>query len=340
MPKVSVIVPIYNVEKYLPKCVDSIINQTLKDIEIILVDDESPDNCPQICDDYAKKDNRIKVIHQKNKWLSGARNSGIEIATGDYLCFVDSDDFIAPEMCEKLYNFTVQNGTDLTMYDHCSVDEEGNILAISPYKKHLGDKRIFNKKDIENIIYPIIISSHAINGAPFKIYKRELFDKGFRFDETLRYGEDYASCLSVFPMANKVGYLEEVLYYYTTNPASIMGAYDPQRINRLIILYELREEFLKKNNLDTEENKKKSAKLLLKLVVEKIFELFSDRNSQFDCNKKYDAKQICRDAELREAISRIKISELETGKAGKLCLLGLKLSNVTLIKLASKIYNR
>ena len=94
MAKVSIVVPIYNVEKYLKQCVESIINQTLKDIEIILVYDCSPDNCPQMCDDYARRDNRIKVLHKKNGGLSSARNAGIEVATGDYIGFVDSDDYI------------------------------------------------------------------------------------------------------------------------------------------------------------------------------------------------------------------------------------------------------
>lgn len=97
---ISIIVPVYNVEKYLERCIESIVNQTYKDIEIILVDDGSPDNCPVICDRYAEKDNRIKVIHKQNGGLINARKSGLEIAQGDYIGFVDSDDWIEPEMYE------------------------------------------------------------------------------------------------------------------------------------------------------------------------------------------------------------------------------------------------
>ena len=93
-PKVSIIVPIYNVERFLDRCMDSLLNQTLKDIEIIMVDDGSPDNCPQMCDEYAKNDSRVKVIHKKNAGLGMARNSGLEIATGEYVAFVDSDDYV------------------------------------------------------------------------------------------------------------------------------------------------------------------------------------------------------------------------------------------------------
>ena len=104
MPLVSIIVPVYKTEKYIHECVDSLINQTLKDIEIILVDDGSPDNCPAICDAYADKDNRIVVIHKDNGGLSDARNVALETAKGDYIGFVDSDDFVEPTMFEKLYN--------------------------------------------------------------------------------------------------------------------------------------------------------------------------------------------------------------------------------------------
>ncbi|MEO6347158.1 MAG: glycosyltransferase, partial [Aquaticitalea sp.] len=101
-PTISVIVPVYDVERFLHKCIDSIINQTYKHLEIILVDDGSPDNCGLICDAYVKKDPRIKVIHKKNKGLSAARNSGLEIATGDYIGFVDSDDWVHEKMFEAL----------------------------------------------------------------------------------------------------------------------------------------------------------------------------------------------------------------------------------------------
>ena len=118
MAKVSIVVPIYNVEKYLEQCVDSIINQTLKEIEIILVDDGSPDNCPQMCDEYAKKDSRIKVVHKKNGGLSSARNAGIEVATGDYIGFVDSDDYIVNDATLKLETWIKE------------IDDKDDIVAV------------------------------------------------------------------------------------------------------------------------------------------------------------------------------------------------------------------
>lgn len=112
---ISVIVPIYNVEKYLTKCIESIINQTYENLEIILVDDGSPDNCPIICDEYAKRDSRVKVIHKKNGGLSDARNAGLDIATGEYIMFIDSDDFVEIDMMESMMNNMIDNNVDLVV---------------------------------------------------------------------------------------------------------------------------------------------------------------------------------------------------------------------------------
>lgn len=110
---ISVIVPIYNVEKYLARCVDSIINQTYKNLEIILVDDGSPDNCPKMCDDFAKKDSRISVVHKENGGLSDARNAGMKIASGECIVFVDSDDYIHCNMIDKMYGVMLKDGSEV-----------------------------------------------------------------------------------------------------------------------------------------------------------------------------------------------------------------------------------
>ncbi|MEE1475929.1 MAG: glycosyltransferase [Fusobacterium sp.] len=125
--KVSVVVPVYNVEKYLDRCIQSILNQTLKEIEIILIDDGSPDSCPKICDQYAKKYNKIKVVHKENQGLGFARNSGIEIATGEYIAFVDSDDFIEKNMFEYMYKISIENEVDMCMAGYYIYNTRNNI---------------------------------------------------------------------------------------------------------------------------------------------------------------------------------------------------------------------
>ena len=152
MAKISIIVPVYNVEKYIFECVDSLINQTYKNLEIILVDDSSPDNCPQICDEYAQKDDRIKVIHKPNGGLSDARNAGIESATGEYLMFVDSDDYIALDMIEQLiYGISVVNAgiavCDYTSDDRAldiGINKKVEVLSSKKAIKSISQQKVLN----------------------------------------------------------------------------------------------------------------------------------------------------------------------------------------------------
>ena len=138
-PLISVIVPIYNVEKYLARCVDSIVNQTYKNLEIILIDDGSPDLCPQMCDDYAEKDSRIKVVHKKNGGLSDARNAGMAVATGEYISFIDSDDYVSDDFFECLLDVMNKENSDIAecsvvkFYEDNRFDEFSDDLSVKTY---------------------------------------------------------------------------------------------------------------------------------------------------------------------------------------------------------------
>ncbi|MGN1326481.1 MAG: glycosyltransferase family 2 protein, partial [Clostridia bacterium] len=127
MPKITVIMPVYNVEKYLEEAIDSVIYQTYQNLEIILIDDGSTDNSGNICDEYAKKDSHIKVIHQENKGLSGARNTGLDIATGEYIMFIDSDDIFPKDACEKMLKFMEEKDADYIVGNYTNMSEEGEI---------------------------------------------------------------------------------------------------------------------------------------------------------------------------------------------------------------------
>ena len=131
--KLSIIVPVYNVEPYLRRCIDSILAQTFTDFELILVDDGSPDNCPAICDEYAEKDPRIVVIHKQNGGLSDARNAGLDIARGEYIGFVDSDDYIDAEMYEKMYNAAIMHNSDIVScaYERIDISKGKRSVSIS-----------------------------------------------------------------------------------------------------------------------------------------------------------------------------------------------------------------
>ena len=157
MAKVSIIIPIYNVEKYLRECLESVINQTLKDVEIICVDDGSPDNCPQICDEYASKDNRIKVIHKENGGYGSAMNVGLDNATGEYIGIVEPDDYIESNMYEDLYKIAQKFDSDIVKSAYWEIfeDEENNKIRAYSYWAHeiKMPEKSFKIQDCPNFFY-------------------------------------------------------------------------------------------------------------------------------------------------------------------------------------------
>ena len=133
---ISIVLPIYNVENYIEKCMESVLNQTYKNIEIILVDDGSPDNCPIICDQYVKEDNRVKVVHKENGGLSDARNAGIKVANGDYITFIDSDDYVDKDYVEFLYNTIEETDADIAIGGHRVIYDSGKIIEMELIYPH------------------------------------------------------------------------------------------------------------------------------------------------------------------------------------------------------------
>ena len=217
--KISIIVPIYKVEKYIKKCIESIINQTYKNIEIILVDG-SPDNCGKICDEFAKKDSRIVVIHKKNGGLSDARNKGTEIATGDYIMYVDGDDYIELSACEELYNIINENKADIVCYNFKKVDESG---------KKIDNNNIYsqgNTKDKIIMSYEeaMIDNLHRKNiryEAGSKIYANKIVKK-IKFPLGML-AEDFATFYKFLAEAKKIIFYDRCLYYYLQRTGSIMA---------------------------------------------------------------------------------------------------------------------
>ena len=214
---ISVIVPVYKVEKYLKKCVDSIINQTYRNLEIILVDDGSPDSCPQMCDEYLKIDSRIKVIHQENGGLSAARNAGIRISNGEYIGFVDSDDYIVPTMYEILFNNIVEKNSDLAICNYKFVDEDG-LPIHQQTESPINDEILTGYETLEKL---------NENGwwyyitAWNKLYKRNIFDK-IKFPEG-KLHEDVFVAHEIFARCEKVVTMQEILYLYVQRQDSIMS---------------------------------------------------------------------------------------------------------------------
>lgn len=222
-PKVSVIVPVYNVpEKYLEKCVSSLVNQTLKDIEIILVDDGTPNTSGKLCDKFAKKDNRIKVIHQENKGLCGARNTGVKSSNGEWISFVDGDDWIEPNAYEKLYYIGTKNNVDVVMFGY--VKNYPSKSIVMHYEKYFENEKVYNTKEDISYLQKMILNYNANCAmAPTKFIKKSVIEKYNIFhDEKLRQGaEGIEFNIRLFSKIRSALFLNETFYHYIYNDESI-----------------------------------------------------------------------------------------------------------------------
>ena len=215
---VSIIVPVYNVEKYLKECVDSIINQTYKNLEIILIDDGSTDRSSEICDRYAKADDRILVIHQKNGGLSDARNTGLDNCSGDFIMFVDSDDKIKPETVKKMYAVLTEAGAEICICGAQQFGEKNEPFTIEEPIKYINGTEALNDY-FEHIAYYVIACG--------KLYKRECFEK-LRF-ETGKIHEDEFILHKLFYGVKKIACINDLLYEYRRADSSItLSAYTIQ----------------------------------------------------------------------------------------------------------------
>lgn len=216
--KISVIIPIYKVEKYIDQCIESVINQTYDNLEIILIDDGSPDNCPRICDDYACKDERVIVIHKKNGGLASSRNVGLDVASGDLISFVDSDDWIDKEMFEEMVQIKEKNNASIVCCE--GVHTDGKVLLEECFDcKDTGT--ILSGKEAAKEILLDKVGSQVVKG----LYDKVCWDN-VRFPEGMLY-EDIPTTFRAFEKASSIVYLNETFYKYRINPKSISGSPNP-----------------------------------------------------------------------------------------------------------------
>ena len=235
-PLVSVIVPIYKVEPYLRRCLDSLVNQTYANLEIILIDDGSPDGCPQICDMYAAKDNRIVVIHKENGGLSDARNAGLDICKGEYVSFVDSDDWVDEEYIEILIDIATKENVDITIGENIQtnqvVQKQNTESITKTYSSKEALVHLFSQRHVAHIV------------SWGKIYKRHLFST-FRFP-TGKFHEDEFTTYLLFDKSKKISHTSRILYFYFQRFDSIMGNQHP---HDLLEAEEKQFDFILKNNM-------------------------------------------------------------------------------------------
>lgn len=222
--KISIIVPIYKVEKYLDKCIESLVNQTYTNLEIILVDDGSPDKCPEMCDKWAEKDSRIKVIHKPNGGLSDARNAGMKEANGEYIVFTDSDDFLDKHFIEYLYIAIIDNEVEMSScdfayyYDGDIVTNEVTRGKITVSSSETAIEDILNNRNVRAVAWNKMFHRGLLVGEEFPVGK---------------YHEDEFFSYRIIHKAKKIAYIDSALYYYRQREGSIMASFNIKHLDSL-----------------------------------------------------------------------------------------------------------
>lgn len=318
-PLVSVVVPIYNSGKYLRRCLDSLIIQTYGSIEIILVNDGSTDSSPAICDEYAAKDSRIKVIHKSNAGVSEARNTGLDAATGIYIHFTDSDDWLESNAYEILVNVAEYKLCDVVRYNaYNSSNAVVNRVSYNGY---------YSGETLENDINLAYIGSEKFGGefllgVPWLYFiKRDLIEKNkIRFNKNLRRCEDRLFTLSTLLLTGSMVFIDDALYHYETSAGSLSNRYDPLRWEQeLMYLDELKKFYtsVKSPQFAAKANLRIGNEYILRAIVSVNNEFFSDNKNSF--SKRYiDTKNIIENRYVQEA-SRIVQTE-KLGTKGRITL--------------------
>lgn len=236
-PLISIIIPVYKVENYLDRCLKSVVNQTYKNLEIILIDDGSPDRCPEMCDFWAEKDNRIKVIHKKNAGVSAARNDGLAVAKGDLIGFVDSDDVLHPSMYEEMVNYLVSQDCDLVSCGFSEFSDNTDInfeIEVDSYQKVVltrneAVKYSFEKDNKVKFIYVV-----------WTLLIRAEIAKSVKFDCSLTNGEDTKFSFEVLMKTNRVGWLDAPFYmYYQNKNGAVASITSKKKVECINMFYEI-----------------------------------------------------------------------------------------------------
>lgn len=334
---ISIIVPIYKVEKYIRQCIESIINQSFKDLEIILVDDGSPDNCPEICDEYADKDNRIKVIHKQNEGLIAARKSGLKTATGEYVSFVDGDDWIDTDMYKKVYQSINKYNPDCVITQFLFAFEDKNIKS-----DYLLDKEYYSREDIENEIFPtMLFKGQYYRFGIFpncwsKVFKRDILDKHlYDVDNRIRMGEDIAFTYPCLMECKSVSFIDEALYYYRQNPESMTATYDDKLPEIYDLPYKVVADKSRKLGVDLSEQLPYYLLYLVNFVIRN-----EALKSHFDSaeNTKKVLRKIVKNGDVIESIKNVNLNVLPLHT--KMLAISLKLKSVTLLNLYLSLLRR
>lgn len=288
MPKFSIVVPVYNVEQYLERCIESLTHQTLEDIEIILVDDGSPDGCPAICDKYAAKDARIKVIHKTNGGVSAARNDGLNIATGEWIIFCDSDDWMELDACEFLYRIGEEKQVDVVVGDINRI--KGHEIIYNRY--FANEFHYTNKTDTDNLVMADIYQNYCPDppktptigyGGPWnKAVKRQfLIDHNIHFDVSLLgLYDDILYTAYVYANMRSIAYIHKPVYNYVEVETSITKSYKSNSLDISNRIFRAFNTFIKQYGVDGKWDRAFDAMVIRRFEECLRLYFFSDQNGK------------------------------------------------------------
>lgn len=321
---VTVVVPVYKTEKFLDRCLESIVNQSHQNLEIILVDDGSPDLCPEKCEQWAECDSRIKVIHKMNAGLGMARNTGIENATGKYICFFDSDDYVAVDTIEKAVSLAERDQADIVLFGMTEVGADGNIKAIYCPST---EKCCYVDNEVLDFILPNMIEGSAQKGQHFNLnmsaaaclFSLDLIRRNnWRFVSEREYiSEDYYSLLELYQHVRRVSVLKQACYYYCFNQESLTHVFRPDRFERICHCYKAMVQKCERIHYSDKIGRGLAAQYLGN-VVGAMKTIVANSDGSF-LKKINCLKLMTKDETLRNALRRIDLKEEPIGRK---CLFG------------------
>ena len=334
MPKVSVIVPVYNTEQYLKECVDSLLKQTLTDLEIILIDDGSPDNSAYICDEYAKLDSRVKVIHKENGGLSSARNAALDICKGEYIGFVDSDDFVEPTMFEELYNSAINYSSDISICALSTFSNNGVIPKPLPF-----DMEVYNDSEITDCFLVPLLGENPnekiknLEGFVCRqLFKREIIGN-IRFKSEREYfAEDVMFDFDIYPLCRTISVVNKPLYFYRYNGDSLSNKYR-ENVWTMLSNY-LHAEYELLNELDikiSDSIKIRLDNLTIKFVIFSILNFAKEGCDLTIFEQKLMLQKIRENEYVREILNISSIKKYSVKTSLLLLLLKLKMFRIILL---------
>lgn len=306
---ISVIVPVYNVEKYLRQCLESLSAQTLDDIEIIIVDDGSPDGCPAICDEYAAKDARMKVVHKENGGLLSARKAGFAASKGDYIGFVDGDDWVEPETFMNMHNAIIKYSPDMVLSDFlCDygdrAEPSSQCFEEGFYGRERLEKEIFPRMLFDGRFYSFGVNPNCWS----KLVKRELIEKNLSpVDERIRMGEDAAFIYPCMLDSQSITCVKTPTYHYRITEQSMSNAYD-ERLKDIILLPYKR---LKEKNAESDFDISSQLDYYLLYMVNFLFRNEAKKvNTHSKKERREVIENICADVDIRSAAAHVDMGKL------------------------------